>query len=132
MVTKIQEQYYEMGFKLMSGIIVDEELAKQMQAIFDEAREKIKKLVLDNPQHCKETSSSYCYPMGKPTDFSYIAPKSWIDLNTERRLAMLNDALTMRKVQYLYESDKNDIDRIKAFVQRSIEDEQLAGEGGGK
>ena len=132
MVTKIQEQYYEMGFKLMSGIIVDEELAKQLQAVLEDAREKMKQLVRDNPQHCKESSSSYCYPMGKQTDFNYIAPKSWVDLNTERRLALLNEAMTMRKVQYLYESDKNDIDHIKAFVQRSIEDEQLAGEGGEK
>lgn len=124
MIKKVEESYFAMGFKLMSGIVVDEELAKKLQEVFDEAKAKIKKLVEENPDRCRDTESDYAWPRGKQTDFNYIAPKGMFDRTRKQRLYLLDQALSMNKVDYLFESDQSDKDAIKAFAQRAIEDEQ--------
>lgn len=124
MIQKVKQQYYEMGFRLLGGIVVDAELKNKMQEVLDEARKKIVKLIDDNHQHLKETETCLVYPFGEQADVNYIAPKSMYDLDIEKRKALLANAFTMRPVEHLFESDKKDIYLIKSFAQRAIEDEK--------
>lgn len=124
MLQKIEGQFFEMGFNLLSGIIVDMELKAKMQDVLDEAREKILKLIDDNPQHYKATEMTYAYPFGKQTRFSYIAPKTDFALSINSRKELLRNALTMKPVEHLYETHKRmKIDDIKRLAQRAIEEE---------
>ena len=119
-----------MGFGLMAGIVVDEELKDKLDAVLEEAREKIFKLIDDNPSHCKLSESNYTYPRGKQTEFNYIEPARWFSLHTKDRKLLINKAFAMEKVKYLFEADtRMGIDEIKAFAQRAIENE-LDGKGG--
>ncbi len=132
MVQKVEGEYYEMGLRLLAGIVVDKELKDKLEVVFKEAKEKISDLILDNPQHVKETESSTCYPLGKQTDFNYTGPKGILSQNVPQRLRLLQVAFSMKKVEHLYDTDIRNIDIIKCKVQRSIEDEQLAENGGEK
>ena len=51
MITKVKEPYYEMGYNLLAGIVVDEELKDQLEAILKDARTKIGVLIMKNRQH---------------------------------------------------------------------------------
>ena len=128
MIEKVKEQYYEMGFRMMSGIVVDKELRDKLQEVLEEARGKIFKLLDENPEHCKLTETSYAYPNGKQTEFLYIEPSRWFSLHTRDRKVLLNKALNMEEVTHLFEADSRmDMDDIRGFVQRSIENDKRKG-----
>lgn len=129
MIQKVNQQYYEMGFHLMSGVLVDETLAPQLDAILSEAREKAKKLIKENKEHILETSSSTVYPRGERTDVSISKPKGMFDLSLEQKLNLMESALCVNKVDYVFKSDEREIDKAKALIQRAIEDD-LDGKGG--
>lgn len=119
-----------MGFHLLAGIIVDAELKEKMQAVLDDARVKIYKLLDENPHKLKVTKGLTIYPFGKTTIVSYIGPKKAYDMTTDQRKNLLNVAFALNPVPCLYETDMEDEDKLKAFLQRRIEDEHLEGEGG--
>ena len=119
-----------MGFSLMSGIIVDKELKEKLQVIFDDARKKIVDAVKENLEHVRESDTCTVYPFGNQTYCNYIAPKSSYDMNIDQRLGLLDKALVMNPVEHVYEFDHRGIDKIKAFVQRDIENRLESGEGG--
>jgi hypothetical protein len=79
---------------------------------------------MNNLQHIKETNSNLVYPRGKQTSFNIAEPKREYDMDLGRRMYLLNGALSMKRVEHLFETDErlND-DKIKAFVQRAIEDD---------
>lgn len=129
MFQRVKGQYYEMGFRLLSGIIVDAELSDKLQGVLEDARQRICQLLDENREHLLETESSSVYPFGKQTDISYVAPKGTFSLTFEQRKELLEIALKMEPVQHVFECDFRDIDRTKAMVQRCIEDEKMS-EGG--
>ncbi len=130
MFQKVKGQYYEMGFHLLSGIIVDAELSDKLQGVLEETRRRICQLLDENREHLLETENSSVYPFGKQTDISYVAPKGAFSLTFEQRKGLLEIALKMEPVQHVVECDFRDIDRTKAMAQRCIEDEKMS-EGGG-
>ena len=64
MVKKVETQFFEMGFHLLSGIIVDKELADKLQVVLEEARKKVCQLLDENKEHLKESSDHTVYPFG--------------------------------------------------------------------
>jgi hypothetical protein len=124
MIQKVEQPYFEMGFNLLAGIVVDAELKDQIEAVLCEARAKVGSLIMNNLQHIKETNSNLVYPRGKQTSFNIAEPKREYDMDLGRRMYLLNGALSMKRVEHLFETDErlND-DKIKAFVQRAIEDD---------
>lgn len=123
MTQRIYEEYYEMGAGLLHGIIVDVELKEKLQEVLDKANDEIQQLINDNMEHVLVSSSSIVYPRGKYTSFRYIEEKPYLDVS--RRLKMFDSTLDMNKVEYLFKTDEDweNIDRLKAFAQRNIEDE---------
>ena len=130
MVKKVETQFFEMGFHLLSGIIVDKELADKLQVVLEEARKKVCQLLDENKEHLKESSDHTVYPFGKSTSINVITPKGAFDLSYDQRKSLLDSALAMKPIEHLYESDSRDFDKLKAIIQRDIEDKQLAEEGG--
>lgn len=124
MIQRLNQQYYEMGFHLMSGVLVDETLASQLDAILSEAREKAKKLVMENQEHILETNSSTVYPRGERMEVCISKPKGMFDLSLEQRLNLMESALCVNKVEYVFKSDESNTDKAKALIQRAIEDDQ--------
>lgn len=129
MIQKVKQQYYEMGFHLMSGVLVDETLAPQLEAILSETREKVKKLVLENKEHILETNSCTVYPRGKRTEVSLSMPKGMFDLNLNQKLKIMDSAMCVNKVEHVFVSDERGEEKVKAFAQRAIEDD-LDAKGG--
>lgn len=129
MIQKVNEQYYEMGFHLMSGVLVDETLAPQLEAILSEAREKARKLIMENQEHILETRTSGVYPRGKSTDVYLAMPKGMFDLNLNQKLKLMESALCVKKVENVFKSDERGEEKVKAFAQRAIEDD-LDAKGG--
>lgn len=124
MITKVKKPYYEMGYNLLAGIVVDEELKGQLEVILKDARTKIGVLIMKNQQHIKETNTGIAYPRGKQTSYNIAEPKRSFDPDLGRRMYLLDGAMSMRKVEHLFETDERMTnDKIKAFAQRSIEDE---------
>jgi hypothetical protein len=124
MLQKIKQQYYEMGFNLLSGIVVDKELKNQLTAILEKAKQEISNLIKDNPDHYMMTNGSYVYPFGKQTDFNYKEPPRMFDLSLEQRLHLLDAAFAVKEIEHLFVSEENmKLDDIKAQAQRAIEDE---------
>jgi len=122
-INRIEEQYYEMSYRLLPGVVFDAEIKGQVQDILNEAKNRIRDLIKKNPEHCKECENSFVYPYGKQTDFNYIAPPNWMTLTMENRLNLMDKAFGVTPVEYLFQSDKFELDRIKAFAQRYIEDD---------
>ena len=124
MIKKVKQQYYEMGFSLLSGIIVDEELKDKMEAVLMEAHGKILQLLDNNLNHLKVTHGSICYPHGKQTNFNYEEPPRTFDIGYDGCKKLLANAFAMKPVEHLIVTDERmTIDKIKAFAQRAIEDE---------
>ena len=128
-IKKADQTYYEMGFHLMSGALVDETLRNQLEEVLAGAREKIKELVMNNKQHILETRSATVHPWGKSTSCNIAEPKGMFDLSLNKRLHLMEEALSIKKVEHVYISDTRDRDMTDAFVQRAIEDEAIR-EGG--
>lgn len=125
MIQKVQEQYYEMGYALMGGMVVDEKLKSQIEAVLSQAKETIFRLIDENPNHVVVSRTSLVYPHGKQTSINYQQPPSEYDLGIDGCKQMLEPAFTMREVEHMFVSNERmDIDDIKAFAQRAIEDEQ--------
>ncbi len=132
MIKKVKADYYEMGFGLLSGIIVDRELKEKMNAVLMDAHGKILQLLDNNRDHLKETHNSFVYPHGKQTNFFYEEPPRTFDLGYDDRKKLLAQAFAMRPVQHLFVTDERmTTDKIKAFAQRAIEDELDGKEGEG-
>lgn len=129
MIQKVNQQYYEMGFHLMSGVLVDETLAPQLEAILSEAREKARKLIMENKEHILETKTSGVYPRGERTDVYLSMPKGMFDLNLDQKLRLMDGALCVKKVEHVFKSDDKSEEKAKAFAQRAIEDD-LDAKGG--
>ena len=129
MIQKVKQQYYEMGFHLMSGVLVDETLAPKLEAILSETREKVKKLVLENKEHILETNSCTVYPKGKSTEVSLSMPKGIFDLGLKGKFKIMDSALGINKVEHVFVSDERSEEKVKAFAQRAIEDD-LDAKGG--
>lgn len=127
-IKKADQTYYEMGFNLMSGAIVDETLKNQLEEVLAGAREKIKELVMNNKQHVLETRSATVHPWGKSTSCSIAEPKGMFDFSLSQRLHLMEEAMTMKKVEHVYIADKRDSAKNEAYVQRAIEDEEEGGE----
>lgn len=131
MIEKVKQQYFEIGFGLMSGIIVDKELKDKLEAVLMEAHGKMLQLLDNNKEHLKVTHSGLVYPHGKQTSFSYEEPARMFDIGYDGCKELLTKALAMKPVEHLIVTDERmTIDKIKAFAQRAIEDE-LDGKDGG-
>ena len=124
-IKKADQAYYDMGFHLMSGALVDETLKNQLEEVLTGAREKIKELVMNNKEHILETRSATVHPWGKSTSCSIAEPKGMFDFNLSQRLHLMEEAMTMKKVEHVYISDTRDSAKIEALVQRTIEDETI-------
>ena len=129
MIQRLNQQYSEMGFHLMSGVLVDETLAPQLEAILSEAREKARKLIMENQEHILETKTTGVYPRGKRTDVYLAMPKGMFDLNLDQELKLMDSALCVNNVENVFKSDERDEEKLKAFAQRAIEDD-LDAKGG--
>ena len=113
-----------MGYNLLAGIVVDEELKDQIEAVLKEARAKVGSIRMNNRQHIKETNTGLAYPRGKQTPYNVVEPKRSFDPDLGRRMYLLDGAMSMRKVEHLFETDERmTTDKVKAFAQRAIEDE---------
>lgn len=123
MIQRVKEDYYEMGMGLMSGLVVDATLSEKIQNVLTEASDKIKHLVKDNTEHVFMTSTGIAYPRGNQTSFQYIGNDAL--LTSSQCLEILCKALAMRKVDYVFRTDESwkEYNRLKAFAQRTIEDE---------
>ena len=123
MIRKIEGQYFEMASGLLYGLVVDAELSEKLQKVMEKANAEITQLIKDNMEHVIETASSLAYPRGKQVTFRYKEKKPSIGLKS--CLKLFNETSVMRSVDYLFETDMDwkDVDKIKAFAQRSIEDE---------
>lgn len=123
MIRKIEGQYFEMASGLLYGLVVDAELSEKLQQVLDKANAEITRLIKDNKENVILTASSIAYPRGKQVKFRYKEKAPL--LNLKSCLKLFNESSAMRKVDYLFETDVDwkDIDKVKAFAQRSIEDE---------
>ena len=125
MIRKINEPYYEMGFALMCGVVVDEELKNKIEAVLSQAKKTIFTLIDKNPGHYRESQFGSVYPHGKQTSFHYQMPRNVFDFGVENYKQMLDDAFSMKEARNLFVSDERiPLDEIKAFAQKAIEEEQ--------
>lgn len=123
MIQRVKEEYYEMCMGLMSGLVVDKQLSDKIQEVLTEASGKIQHLVDSNKEHVFMTSSGLVYPRGNQTFFQYIG-RDFL-LTPDQCIEIFRKALAMRRVNYIFRTDESwkEYSRLKAFVQRAIEDD---------
>lgn len=130
MIEKIDKQYYEAQNGQLYGVVVDDALLDTMNEILGEAAEKIVTLLQQNKTHWMHTQLAGAYPNSKYTSFRYVEEnENPYKISDAKLFELIKEAFTLKEVKHLFaiseeKFDYGFYDRIKAQIQRMMEDEK--------